>query len=180
MGELMRRGGVWKGKRLLSKTYMRDSITPTKTNGCYGYLIWLNRDAPCVGPTITERPVDDQREFPDLPEDMYRFSGLFGQLVTVFPSQGIVVARNGQDKGLLPTGGSSWEHTLYRKVLAAVTDQKIPPPPRRPTAARRRSRTPTTASRRRWPTRTSTPRAWPRTRCRPPACPGRAPCGWAR
>ena len=128
MGELMRRGGVWRGKRLLSKTYMRDSITPTKTNGCYGYLIWLNRDAPCVGPTITERPVDDQREFPDLPEDMYRFSGLFGQLVTVFPSQGIVVARNGQDKGLLPTGGSSWEHTLYRKVLAAVTDQKIPAP----------------------------------------------------
>ena len=59
---------------------------------------------------------------------MYRFSGLFGQLVTVFPSQGIVVARNGQDAGLLPTGGSSWEHTLYRKVLAAVTDQQIPAP----------------------------------------------------
>ena len=36
MGELMRRGGVWKGKRLLSKTYMRDAITPTRTNGCYG------------------------------------------------------------------------------------------------------------------------------------------------
>ncbi len=59
---------------------------------------------------------------------MYRFSGLFGQLVTVFPSQGIVVARNGQDAGLLPTGGSSWEHTLYRKVLAAVTDQRIAAP----------------------------------------------------
>ena len=128
MGELMRRGGVWKGKRLLSKTYMRDAITPTKTNGCYGWLIWLNRDAPCVGPTITERPVSKEREFPDLPADMYRFSGLFGQLVTVFPSQGIVVARNGQDAGLLPTGGSSWEHTLYRKVLGAVTDQKIAAP----------------------------------------------------
>ncbi len=64
MGELMRRGGVWRGKRLLSKTYMRDSITPTRTNGCYGYLIWLNRDAPCVGPTITERPVDTGARVP--------------------------------------------------------------------------------------------------------------------
>lgn len=128
LGELMRRGGAWKGRRLLSKTYMRDSITPTRTNGCYGWLIWLNRDAPCVGPTITERPVEATREYPDLPADMYRFSGLFGQIVTVFPSQGIVVARNGQDAGLLPTGGSSWEHTLYRKVLGAVTDQKIPAP----------------------------------------------------
>lgn len=128
LGELMRRGGAWKGKRLLSKTYMRDAITPTKTNGCYGWLIWLNRDKPCVGPTITDRPVENTREFPDLPTDLYRFSGLFGQLVTMFPSQGIVVARNGQDAGLLPTGGSSWEHTLYRKVLASVTDQRIPTP----------------------------------------------------
>jgi CubicO group peptidase (beta-lactamase class C family) len=128
LGELMRRGGSWRGKRLLAGTYMRRSITPTKTNGCYGWLIWLNADSPCVGPTITKRPVDPDREFPDLPANVYRFSGLFGQLVTVFPSQDLVVVRTGQDSSLVFSGGTDWEHELYRKVLGSITDQKISMP----------------------------------------------------
>jgi CubicO group peptidase (beta-lactamase class C family) len=128
LGELMRRGGVWKGKRLLSTDFMTRAITPTKTNGCYGWLIWLNSGSPCIGPTISERPVEDGRDFPDLPADMYRFSGLFGQLVTVFPSQDLVMVRVGQDRGLLPTGGSGWEHDLYAKILGSITDQKINSP----------------------------------------------------
>jgi CubicO group peptidase (beta-lactamase class C family) len=128
LGELMRRGGMWRGRRLLSRAYVRQAVAPSATNGCYGWLIWLNGAAPCVGPTITERPVQQSRQFPDLPADMYHFAGLFGQLVTVFPSQDIVVVRVGQDPGLVFAGGSSWEHELYRKVLSAVTDQRIDPP----------------------------------------------------
>ena len=45
---------------------------------------------------------------------MYRFSGLFGQLVTVFPSQGIVIVRTGQDPGLVFSGGANWEHEPLR------------------------------------------------------------------
>lgn len=129
LGELMRRGGMWRGRRLLSQRYMREAVAPTDTNGCYGWLIWLNKSAPCVGPTITERPVDKEREFPDLPEDLYTFSGLFGQLVAVFPTQGIVVVRLGQDAGLVPTGGQGWEHELYRKVLGSLTDGSFKGPP---------------------------------------------------
>ena len=129
LGELMRRGGVWRGKRLLSQRFMREAVTPTETNGCYGWLIWLNKGAPCVGPTITERPVDKEREFPDLPADLYRFSGLFGQLVTVFPTQDIVVVRLGQDPGLVPAGGQNWEHELYRRMLGALNDGSAPKPP---------------------------------------------------
>jgi hypothetical protein len=128
LGELMRRDGVWRGHRLLSKRFMRDSIAPTPTNGCYGWLIWVNAAAPCIGPRITERPVSDTRDFPEFPADMYHFAGLFGQLVTVFPSQGILIVRTGQDRGLVFSGGGSWEHELYKRVLASVTDEKIPPP----------------------------------------------------
>ena len=128
LGELMRRGGMWRGRRLLSSDFMREAIAPSKTNGCYGWLIWVNAGAPCIGPTITERPVVQSRDVPDLPADMYRFSGLFGQLVTVFPAQEIVVVRTGQDRGLVPAGGASWEHELYSKVLGSVTDQRIVPP----------------------------------------------------
>jgi hypothetical protein len=133
LGELLRRGGVWRGQRLLSRRFVSEATSPSPTNGCYGYLIWVNAGAPCIGPRVEERPVSDLRDFPDLPADMYRFSGLFGQLVTMFPTQGIVVVRTGQDPTLDFAGGADWEHGLYKRVLDAVTDQEIVPPgPARP------------------------------------------------
>ena len=129
LGELFRRGGVWRGKRLLSEEYVRDAVTPSRTSGCYAWLIWVNAGKPCVGVRISEREVTDTNEWPDLPRDLYHFSGLFGQLVTVFPTQDIVVVRTGQDPGLVnfASDGSGWEHDLYAKVLGAVTDQKVEP-----------------------------------------------------
>ena len=52
-----------------------------------------------------DRGVEDGRDFPELPADFYNFSGLFGQRVTVFPTQDIVIVRIGQDPGLVPAGG---------------------------------------------------------------------------
>jgi CubicO group peptidase (beta-lactamase class C family) len=132
LGELLRRGGVWRGRRLLSARYVREATSATPTNGCYGWLIWVNAAAPCVGPTIQERPVEQGRDFPDLPADMYRFSGLFGQLVTVFPSQELVIVRTGQDPGLVFAGGAEWEHGLYTRVLDAITDGAVGAPPEPP------------------------------------------------
>jgi CubicO group peptidase (beta-lactamase class C family) len=133
LGELMRRGGVWRGRRLLSKRFIAEAIAPSPTNGCYAWLIWVNAAAPCVGVTISERPVRNSRDLPDLPADMYRFSGLFGQLVTVFPTQDLLVVRTGQDPGLVFAGGSDWEHELYTRILGSITDQQIVPPGPPPT-----------------------------------------------
>lgn len=128
-GDLLRRGGVWRRTRLLAAEFVRKALTPSPTNGCYGWLIWLNRAKPCIGPTVSERPVRDRREFPSLPRDLYNFSGLFGQLVAVFPTQDVVVVRTGQDPGLVNlAGGTGWEETLYQKVLGAITDEKVPVP----------------------------------------------------
>ena len=127
LGELMRRGGVWRGHRLLSEEYVRRAVEPSATNGCYGWLIWVNAGSPCIGPTIQDRPVSPNRDMPDMPADLYRFSGLFGQLVTVFPTQGLVVVRTGQDPGIVPAGGQSWEHELYVRILASITDQEVVP-----------------------------------------------------
>ena len=138
LGDLFRRGGVWRGKRLLSREYMRRAVAPSETNGCYGWLIWVNAAAPCIGPTVTNRPVSNERDFPDLPADMYNFSGLFGQRVTVFPSQELVIVRVGQDPGLVPAGEANWEHELYTRVLASITDQKIEPPGKAPRTSKER------------------------------------------
>jgi hypothetical protein len=132
LGEVMRRKGMWKGRRLLAKRYVQEATAPSKTNGCYGFLHWVNGGAPCVGPTITSRPVEEGRDFPDLPADMYQYSGLFGQRVTNFPSLGLLFVRTGQDPGLVPAGSAEWEHETYVRLLSAVTDQTVekpgPPP----------------------------------------------------
>jgi len=126
LGDLMRRGGVWDGKRLLSKRYVREALTATRTNGCYGWLIWLNAAKPCITPTVSERPVNDRQNFPGLPADLYRFSGLFGQLVSTFPTQDLVVVRTGQESDAINfSGGAGYEDTLYRKVLGAITDGEV-------------------------------------------------------
>ena len=127
LGELLRRGGVWRGRRLLSRQFVREALSPSTTNGCYGYLIWVNGGTPCIGPTISERPVENTRDFPSMPADMYSFAGLFGQRVTVFPSLGILLVRTGQDPGLVPATDANWEEELYKRVLGSVTDQQVEP-----------------------------------------------------
>jgi hypothetical protein len=92
-------------------------------------MIWLNRAKPCVSPRVSERDVSNQREFPELPVNFFHFSGLFGQLVVVFPTQRIVVVRLGQEAS--PggfAGGGDYQNELFKRVLAAVTNQTIKPP----------------------------------------------------
>jgi CubicO group peptidase (beta-lactamase class C family) len=134
LGDLLRRGGVWRGKRLLSRRYVREAIAPSATNGCYGWLIWVNAGKPCISPTITERGFSETRDDPGLPADLWRFSGLFGQLVSVFPTQDVEVVRLGQDSGLVFSGGTDWEHDLYAGVLGSLTDTTVERPGDAPAA----------------------------------------------
>ena len=97
LGDLLRRGGLWRGRRLLLPSFIRQALSASRTNGCYGWLIWINSRKPCVGPRVSGRPVSGSRDFPTLPPDLYRFSGLFGQIVSVFPSQDVMVVRTGQE-----------------------------------------------------------------------------------
>ncbi len=133
-GELMRLDGVWRGKRLLSSRVVAEAITPVAQSGCYGWFIWVNASKPCVSPRIIDRPISDDRMFPSLPADVYQFAGLFGQLVTVFPSEGLIVARFGQDNGGT-IGVPPWEENFYGQVLAAITDKPVDMPKPDPDAS---------------------------------------------
>jgi len=130
LGELMRLDGVWRGRRLLARDVVREALTPTDTNGCYGWMIWLNAGKPCVSPRVTKRPVSDERSFPGLPHDFYYYAGLFGQVVAVFPSQDLTVVRTGLETSFIPTGGGEgYQSRLFKMILGSITDQRVRPEP---------------------------------------------------
>ena len=89
LGELMRRGGVWRGHRLLSEEFMRargravadQRLLRLADLGQRGQAVHRPDGSPSA-------PVTPNRDMPDLPADLYRFSGLFGQLVTRLPVAG--------------------------------------------------------------------------------------------
>lgn len=133
-GELLRRGGEWRGRRLLSRQYVRDALQTIPPFGCYAWFIWRTATARC-----------NWTSFLGLPRDMWQFNGSMGQLVTVFPTQGVMTVRTGID----PTGGN-WapaagsaggqqEREFYDRVLGAITETPVrvmhpPANPRIPTA----------------------------------------------
>jgi CubicO group peptidase (beta-lactamase class C family) len=45
-GELVRRGGVWEGRRILDKTLLDQCFQGTPANAAYGLTWWLNRNVP--------------------------------------------------------------------------------------------------------------------------------------
>ncbi|WP_354697906.1 hypothetical protein DSM112329_03563 [Paraconexibacter sp. AEG42_29] len=129
-GDLMRRGGVWRGRRLLSEQYMREAVTPTAAYGCYGWFLWLHSSAACDG--------RGESNLKGWDPGFFEFNGALNQLIGVFPQTDVVVVR----VATIPSANS---REIYRKALAAVTDQEVPlpklgrdpkHPPFRQTAAR--------------------------------------------
>jgi len=82
-GIMLKDGGVWEGKRIVSEEYIKQAITDTvitkpymsgsdeEQQTPYGYHLW----------TCTR-------------EGIYRADGLYGQLIVVFPQKDVVVALN--------------------------------------------------------------------------------------
>jgi CubicO group peptidase (beta-lactamase class C family) len=132
LGELMRREGVWRGRRLLSRRYVREALTPTATNRGYGWLFWVNRGDSHIGPTTDTRPFYRHRLRPSAPVDMYEFAGLAGQKIAVFPGQGLIFVRTGAPDGdTVELAGDAWFDEAYSRLLDAVVDQRVigPAPP---------------------------------------------------
>lgn len=77
VGMLWMKGGVWKGRRIISQEWLKDATrvrisTPESTGDYdYGYHVWLGRDT-----------------------DNFLFSGMFGQDVWMCPGNNIVVGIN--------------------------------------------------------------------------------------
>lgn len=116
-GDLMRRGGVWKGRRLLSARYVEEAVTPSKAFGCYAMFLWVHASKECDGRS-------GEGNFKGWDPGIFEFNGLNQQLVTIFPQTDVEMVRVGALPGTTPQ--------LYAHTLAAVTDQPVPTPKEAP------------------------------------------------
>jgi CubicO group peptidase (beta-lactamase class C family) len=72
--------GTWNGEQLFTKDWVDYATTPTPTsNGTYGAQFWLNAE----------------KQFKDIPKNMYFADGYQGQRVYVLPDQEMVIVRFG-------------------------------------------------------------------------------------
>ncbi|WP_324192185.1 serine hydrolase domain-containing protein [Nocardia puris] len=120
-GLLVAGEGRWAGRQVVSERYLRQALTPSATNSCYGYLFWLGSDCTAAAGF--------------LPDRTYRISGLGMQDVFVLPDLDLVVMWTGAFGNVSaygPTGvlenTSELPHEFFRRLFAALVDNPFPDP----------------------------------------------------
>lgn len=106
LGNLFLEDGVVNGRRLLPEGWTRFSVTPAPAapHSSYGAHVWLNRGA------------QTERQWPNLPDDIFSFQGYEGQLVIVVPTYRLVMVRMG-----LTRMGATWDPDRYLPpILSAL------------------------------------------------------------
>ncbi len=107
-GLLYLNDGYWMGERILPEGWVEYSVTPAKgaKRGEYGAQFWLNAG---------ERGNPKNREFPDVPEDMFYLSGYEDQYVFIIPSENLIVVRLGLTTGYFPD-----YNLLLKRIMEAL------------------------------------------------------------
>ncbi|HEX7822923.1 MAG TPA: serine hydrolase domain-containing protein [Sphingobium sp.] len=84
LGELLRRGGLARGRQVISQRWVQFMTHPSPVNQGYGGHLWLNR------------PGSEKVMFvDDAPHSLFAANGLRGQYVIVSPQQGLTIVRLG-------------------------------------------------------------------------------------
>ncbi len=88
-GHLLLNDGVWNGRRLIDADFARQMRQPSPLNPAYGFLTWLNTDAPAW------RGLDNRRfegkPFPSMPSEYFSAQGLGNNFIGVDPRSETVI-----------------------------------------------------------------------------------------
>ncbi len=120
-GYLYLRGGRWSGgTQIVSDEWVEESIQPsTPLNSAYGYMWWLNRPGHWAGSLLEE---GDGKPMPNLPDNVFRASGAFNQIIFVDPGTDIVFTRIGWVTSLGDMTSSELVEELAEGIRAARLD----------------------------------------------------------
>jgi CubicO group peptidase (beta-lactamase class C family) len=117
LGLLFLQDGCWEGQRVLPEGWVAAAVAVSEPlrrkrvdwdpGDMQGRQLWLNRRAPGF---------QEQKPWPDVPEDAYAMRGHWGQSVTVIPSLELVVVRTADDR----ESGAFSLNTFLARALALV------------------------------------------------------------
>lgn len=115
-GEFMRRGGEWKGERIVAEDLLEECLKGTKQNPAYGLTWWLREPVPADilrSIPILQRDMGDIVTSDWLPDDLYLAAGAGKQRLYIIPSVKLVMARMGDlRKGTRFRGVEFLDHLL--------------------------------------------------------------------
>ena len=110
-GYLFLRGGMWKGKRLISEKWIRMVTTPCNIKSDYGYMWWLNTN---------------QATYPGAPATGFAALGAGTNICFVDPENDLVVVVRWVDQRKLPELLKKIEDSVRRPRAAAPTSRAEP------------------------------------------------------
>lgn len=112
LGILFAQDGVWEGKRLLPRGYVRQMTTGTKQYPYYGLGVYVaGRYIERRGFANPARPAPKiLHSEPYLARDLFLFDGNGSQVVYVIPSLKLVVLRTGNPP---PRSGPEWDNAAF-------------------------------------------------------------------
>ncbi|KQC31648.1 serine hydrolase domain-containing protein [Flagellimonas eckloniae] len=119
-GLLNLNNGKWDEETILGDAdYLSEmKNTSQNLNQSYGYLWWLNGKGSYRAPSLQ---IEFQGELiPNAPSDTYAGLGKNDQKLFIVPSQGLVIARMGEDAGEGLLGPSSFDNELWEKLNAFI------------------------------------------------------------
>lgn len=108
LGRLMRRGGDWQGRRLLSAEAVRAATTHAGLPNNSGLGWWVNRE------------LNGARHWPTAPSDAFWGAGAGHQCLLVVPSLDLIVVRQGEALDTRVSFDDALERHLVAPVLAAL------------------------------------------------------------
>lgn len=137
LGLLAQHGGKWGTKRVVSSRYLSAASRPTKTNGCYGFLFWVNGGSSCTSASIPKAQTIKGEMVASAPDDMYAMVGALQQNNFIIPSLDMTVTWTGAlgDTSLNLAGilsaspaASDLYYNFFRLLMRGVRDVKVPDP----------------------------------------------------
>jgi CubicO group peptidase (beta-lactamase class C family) len=137
LGLLMQNDGDWDGRQILSTGYITQLRRPTATNGCYGFLFWVNGGTSCTSANIPAVQTVDHEMIPSAPPDLFAMVGALQQNNFMIPSLNMTVTWTGvlgdttpNLAGLISASGAASDlyYNFFRILMSGVEDQHVADP----------------------------------------------------
>ncbi len=112
LGLLVGNRGSWNDRQVISADYMRQALSPSASMPCYGFLFVINGE-PC------------RLEFPGLPLDAVKMSGMLRNDSYIVPSLGLMLNWTGV---ATPGSSSTYTHDVMRALVTSFRDPVLPDP----------------------------------------------------